>query len=597
MAKVQPELPLDVVQLSETAMPIESTSLSQPKSPRQLPKHLVDFKHYVDSKCCYHSVALDSAELADVQPKAAYRCQMKTLMESRDLDWKEEPATWHHETVLFSETLGRAFENTTRPGEPVGDIWDDYAFNIPSSDKKSKDARSLPQCSYLTRCSDCRGKGLVECANYECKGNGKVTCTQCYGKGKVRSGDYVINCHCDYGKMNCPDCKGGGKIGCSNCNRCGGFRHSVTLRVEWYTRITTLYYQNSFLPEKRMEKAQRVLYWANTQSSWSRHSSMDDFLLSLREDEAHENITLKENLTKQYLEKHLKPTSGGSERMRRLISLCDFSPLSSSSTKNCNANHGQLRLSDTELYAFTANDLIDRGIIGKGSYEVVYKMEHEKSGKMMAVRRVYSDQSAEATEILNELNMFMTTANSCPRLIQFYGGFLQEGYCDIFMQLMDTSLDHFYECVYHRLNQFIPENILACVAFTPERLLPIEPTHRVHDDRSAIWSLGIILHELSTRYLPFPTSGNAFELAIEICQGPSLELTIDRLSHHCKEFANTRLNKDEKRRSAYEQLFEHPFVQQAKELLQAQHFVAYFSNMIGLVGKHANTFDQICFRS
>ncbi|CAF4806125.1 unnamed protein product [Rotaria magnacalcarata] len=131
----------------------------------------------------------------------------------------------------------------------------------------------------------------------------------------------------------------------------------------------------------------------------------------------------------------------------------------------------------------------------------------------------------------------------------------------------------------------------------PERLLPIEPTHRVHDDRSAIWSLGIILHELSTRYLPFPTSGNAFELAIEICQGPSLELTIDRLSHHCKEFANTRLNKDEKRRSAYEQLFEHPFVQQAKELLQAQHFVAYFSNMIGLVGKHANTFDQICFRS
>ncbi|CAF4334993.1 unnamed protein product, partial [Rotaria magnacalcarata] len=84
-------------------MPIESTSLSQPKSPRQLPKHLADFKHYVDSKCCYHSVALDSAERADVQPKAAYRCQMKTLMESRDLDWKEEPATWHHETVLFSE--------------------------------------------------------------------------------------------------------------------------------------------------------------------------------------------------------------------------------------------------------------------------------------------------------------------------------------------------------------------------------------------------------------------------------------------------------------------------------------------------------------
>ncbi|CAM4913984.1 unnamed protein product [Rotaria socialis] len=641
MAKVQPELPLDAVQLSETAIPIESTSLSPPKSPRQLPKHLADFKHYVDSKCCYHSVALDSAELADVQPKAAYRCQMKTLMESRDLDWTKKAASWQHETVLFSETLGRAFEDTKRPGRPVGDIWDDYTFDLPSSDSKSTDERPLPECSYLTRCSDCRGKGLVQCQNYECKGSGKITCTRCYGEGKVRTIDYIEYCNCSSGKINCPDCKGGGKIHCSNCKGYGGFRHSVTLRVKWHTCITTLYYQNSFLPEKRMEKAQRVLYWANTQLPWSQNSSIDNFLLSLREDEAHENINLKANLTKQYREKHMKPTSRGSERMRRLIctierldfeevhytldekyvnkrdstlgqlfmyfhSPCSFlfsSRSSSSSMKNCNIKYGQLRLSEVELYECTANDLIDRGIIGKGSYGVVHKMEQEKSGTMMA--RVYSNQSVEATEILNELNMFMTE-NNCLHLIQFYGGLLQEGYCDVFMQLMDTSLDHFYKCVYHKLNQFIPENSVAYVAFTILQALDYLKSRWVISLRSVTpWSILLSRttikligfdYKLSTGYFPFSKSGNAIELAVEICQGPSLELTIDRLSHHCKEFVNTCLNKDENQRPAYEQLFENPFVQQANEVSQAQHFVSYCSSMIDLVDKTTDTFDQYGFR-
>ncbi|CAM2723741.1 unnamed protein product [Rotaria socialis] len=638
MAKVQPELPLDAVQLSETAIPIESTSLSPPKSPRQLPKHLADFKHYVDSKCCYHSVALDSAELADVQPKAAYRCQMKTLMESRDLDWTKKAASWQHETVLFSETLGRAFEDTKRPGRPVGDIWDDYTFDLPSSDSKSTDERPLPECSYLTRCSDCRGKGLVQCQNYECKGSGKITCTRCYGEGKVRTIDYIEYCNCSSGKINCPDCKGGGKIHCSNCKGYGGFRHSVTLRVKWHTCITTLYYQNSFLPEKRMEKAQRVLYWANTQLPWSQNSSIDNFLLSLREDEAHENINLKANLTKQYREKHMKPTSRGSERMRRLIctierldfeevhytldekyvnkrdstlgqlfmyfhSPCSFlfsSRSSSSSMKNCNIKYGQLRLSEIE------------------------------------------------------------------------------GYCDVFMQLMDTSLDHFYKCVYHKLNQFIPENSVAYVAFTILQALDYLKSRWVISLRSVTpWSILLSRttikligfdYKLSTGYFPFSKSGNAIELAVEICQGPSLELTIDRLSHHCKEFVNTCLNKDENQRPAYEQLFENPFVQQANEyklstgyfsfsksgndielaveicqgpsleltiarlshhckefvntclnkdenqrpayeqlfenpfvqqaneVSQAQHFVAYCSNMIDLVDKTTDTFDQYGFR-
>ncbi|CAF3724501.1 unnamed protein product [Rotaria socialis] len=506
MAKVQPELPLDAVQLSETAIPIESTSLSPPKSPRQLPKHLADFKHYVDSKCCYHSVALDSAELADVQPKAAYRCQMKTLMESRDLDWTKKAASWQHETVLFSETLGRAFEDTKRPGRPVGDIWDDYTFDLPSSDSKSTDERPLPECSYLTRCSDCRGKGLVQCQNYECKGSGKITCTRCYGEGKVRTIDYIEYCNCSSGKINCPDCKGGGKIHCSNCKGYGGFRHSVTLRVKWHTCITTLYYQNSFLPEKRMEKAQRVLYWANTQLPWSQNSSIDNFLLSLREDEAHENINLKANLTKQYREKHMKPTSRGSERMRRLI--CTIERL------------------DFE--------------------EVHYTLDEKYVNKRDST--------------LGQL--FMYFHSPCSFL-----------FSRNFQQILQ-ALDYLKSRWVISLRSVTPWSILL--------------------SRTTIKLIGFD-YKLSTGYFPFSKSGNAIELAVEICQGPSLELTIDRLSHHCKEFVNT-LNKDENQRPAYEQLFENPFVQQANEVSQAQHFVSYCSNMIDLVDKTTDTFDRYGFR-
>jgi hypothetical protein len=53
---------------------------------------------------------------------------------------------------------GRLFEDTKRGGNPVGDIWNDYHFELPSTDKKPKDEKALPHCNYSTRCNQCRGK-------------------------------------------------------------------------------------------------------------------------------------------------------------------------------------------------------------------------------------------------------------------------------------------------------------------------------------------------------------------------------------------------------------------------------------------------------
>lgn len=210
-------------------------------------------------------------------------------------------------------------EGTTISGQPVGDIWNDYSFELPASDKTSSAARPLPQCSYLTRCSDCRGKGLMKCPYYECRGSGKITCRECHGTRRIMVFDHEQHCRCDTGKQNCEECRGSGEVRCSDCKGYGGFRHSVTLKVEWKTQVTKQYYQNSFLPVKHMEKAQIVLFWANTQPKWSKASSIQDFFLSLHEDEAHENIQLKGNIMKQYQEKHLQPNSSKDNKIPRLI--------------------------------------------------------------------------------------------------------------------------------------------------------------------------------------------------------------------------------------------------------------------------------------
>lgn len=59
MTKVVPEISLDPSQLPETTS-LPATS-PPPPPPRELPKHLADFKEYVDSKFCYYSAPVDQA--------------------------------------------------------------------------------------------------------------------------------------------------------------------------------------------------------------------------------------------------------------------------------------------------------------------------------------------------------------------------------------------------------------------------------------------------------------------------------------------------------------------------------------------------------
>ncbi|KAL5004012.1 hypothetical protein ScPMuIL_017468 [Solemya velum] len=125
------------------------------------------------------------------------------------------------------------------------------------------------------------------------------------------------------------------------------------------------------------------------------------------------------------------------------------------------ASAGKLQISPDKTYDFTADDLKHILEIGRGNYGTVDKMIHERSGKIMAVKRIRSTvDEREQKQLLMDLDVVMRS-NDCPYIVQFYGALFKEGDCWICMELMDISLDKFYKHIYGVLLTTIPEDILG----------------------------------------------------------------------------------------------------------------------------------------
>ena len=103
---------------------------------------------------------------------------------------------------------------------------------------------------------------------------------------------------------------------CSYCRGYGGFLHTPHLTVKWYTPKTDWYYQNSFLPEKKIRKAKLTLFWSGRREPWSEGSSIAAFVDTI--DEQHTVIDLKMDVIRHYHDKHLNPMQSKNNLMRRL---------------------------------------------------------------------------------------------------------------------------------------------------------------------------------------------------------------------------------------------------------------------------------------
>jgi hypothetical protein len=264
-------------------------------------KYLDDFKTYIDSKKCYSSGPLNQAEIRNVEAKIVYQCKMKILMEERGLSWSQKPTK----------------QRLSRSVKPTFDVWNDYQFQLPlPSDKRSEQKRPLPEHDYTTDCEACEGQGSIKCSNHRCN-NDNETCLAC-NKGYKSDGSRCVQCR--DGLVQYQICHGRGRLGCSKCASCGVFHHTA---ISWETRISTWYYQNSFLPEEIIAQADKIPLWSKSETLWTKDSSIENFLQSL--DESHSTIPLKTNIIKDYKEKHPNETLTLRNQMRRF--LCDIERL------------------------------------------------------------------------------------------------------------------------------------------------------------------------------------------------------------------------------------------------------------------------------
>lgn len=294
--KIHSEIIIDANKLSTTTT---SSSLNESS------KYLVDFKNYIDSKHCYSSGPLNQAQIKNIESKIAYICKIKILLEERSLFWSQKSTK----------------QRLNHSVKPIFDVWNDYQFQLPvSSDKKFEQKRPLPEHDYTTNCEACQGEGSIKCSNHRCN-NGTETCLSCTQGYKSDGSQCSL---CKNGLTECKICHGKGHLGCLKCDSCGIFHHSAILYIRWEIRTSIWYYQNSFLPEEIIMQANKISLWSKSETPWTKNSLIEDFLKSFNEPN-YSNILLKENIIRDYKEKHLNETINLKNQMRRLI--CDIERL------------------------------------------------------------------------------------------------------------------------------------------------------------------------------------------------------------------------------------------------------------------------------
>lgn len=285
---------------------------------------------------------------------------------------------------------------------------------------------------------------------------------------------------------------------------------------------------------------------------------------------------------------------------------------------------GKITIAKDQVYEFKESELKDLGQIGSGEFGIVNKVLHVPSQTFMALKRIGPTvgNQGERKKVLKELD-FVMECNDYSYVVKFYGvKFNNEpADCLILMELMDTSLEKFYKYVYEEKKEEIPESILGKIVvaalnalnylkeqysiihrdvkpsnmlinrhgqikmcdfgisgklvdsiaasrdagcqlyMAPERIDPTLTCTQGYDVRSDVWSLGITLYELACGKFPYPQWKTIFHQLTLVVENDAPRLESERLSYEFKDFVNTCLTKDEKKRPKYKVLLQHPLIE------------------------------------
>jgi hypothetical protein len=200
------------------------------------PNNFDHFKRYAKSKLCYNAAILDQATAVERTERIAFQVDMWSLMEHRSVEEHTKP---------YDD-----FESV--PGQDIGNLfdWDDFPFEPPSTIIEGQRSKSHPLSKTQRK---------VACPL--CDAEGKQQCSSCNGRGQILANNKT---------SQCSRCRGKGKIKCTKCAGSGYLLSYYEMKITWETIHSIGWYQNSFLPDKIIQRMPNKdtffdanLHWTN----------------------------------------------------------------------------------------------------------------------------------------------------------------------------------------------------------------------------------------------------------------------------------------------------------------------------------------------
>jgi len=245
-------------------------------------------------------------------------------------------------------------------------------------------------------------------------------------------------------------------------------------------------------------------------------------------------------------------------------------------------------------------------------------MKHKKTETILAVKRIAATvNSIENRRLLMDLDISMRSSD-CDFTVHFFGAMFREGDVWICMEVMDTSVDKFYQKVFANKRD-MPEWVIGKIAFSvvsalhylhtklrvihrdvkpsnilmstngkvkmcdfgisgylvdsvaktidagckpymaPERIDPTgNPAN--YDVRSDVWSFGLSMLEIATGTFPYKLWLTPFEQLKQVVQDPAPSLPPGKFTDDFSNFIPQCLNKNVNERANYTQLLDHEFL-------------------------------------